>query len=860
MARSGIRFAVRRRALASACVSIIVLVLSHWSFAQGPEPVDTLAHTHGDLLGIAVASDGTAYTSDVKRGEILKVSPDGAVTVLFGGLQRPSGLVLAGPDLLIAEEGAGRVIRLTPTGALSVLAKGMKTPRWLALAADGTLYITATQLSGPDGSNPDEAKVIIRRDASTGQLTVVGRDIHGLESLALNGTALFAVADWVEGLPQTAGVIARYPLRQDGGLDPPAYFVSAGVPNPRGLVLDPLAALYVTAGSVPADNKPSSGAIVKAHSDAHVTPFATSLSDPQGLSLGPDGSLYVADGRSGRLVRFPAPPPPRLDEPAAYTSQSPLPVSGTAVPNARIDLFINDAVTAVTGTSGNAGAFTLQAPLELNAKNGLEVFATALLGDGLTSAPAQANITHDSQPPTINFVTPPANVFLRQTAAVQAQASGGGGSPLMAFTLSAGAQALTTTLSPAPPASVITASASWNTTGGPEGAQTLIAKATDQAGNTATATRTVIVDNTPPDTQITAGPSGGIGDSFATFTVTSTDNLAPVDRLQYAWRLDGGAYSAFDPSTQITLSGLSVGPHTFEVKARDVAGNEDPTPAQQGFSVVTLGVHITSPLAGATVPAGPLLVRGTVNAPAADVGVTVNGRPAAVQGGVFAALVSVDQSTTQLVALATSSTGSTTSDSITIGIIGSPSDAVVLSASPESGVTPLRVGFSFAAPRPIAQVALDFDGNGSVDFQGASLDGQIFTYVQPGLYFAKASVVDTQGNQVSASTIVQVLDQAAFDVLLRAKWTAMKDALRAGDIQRAVESIALEARDTYRDLFTSLQPRLSQIDTILIDIQAVSFDDGRAEYQMLRVENTATVSYPVMFVQDEDGVWRLESF
>ena len=94
MTRSGFRFAVRWRALASTCVSIIALVLPHWSFGQGLEPVGTLAHTHGDLLGIAVASDGTAYTSDVKRGEIAALlGENGAgkskLIKVIGGVIRP---------------------------------------------------------------------------------------------------------------------------------------------------------------------------------------------------------------------------------------------------------------------------------------------------------------------------------------------------------------------------------------------------------------------------------------------------------------------------------------------------------------------------------------------------------------------------------------------------------------------------------------------------------------------------------------------------------------------------------------------------------------------------------------------------
>ena len=127
-----------------------------------------------------------------------------------------------------------------------------------------------------------------------------------------------------------------------------------------------------------------------------------------------------------------------------------------------------------------------------------------------------------------------------------------------------------------------------------------------------------------------------------------------------AWRMGLDATLAFW-AAYILLSGLTPGVHTFEVKARDLAGNEDPTPAQQSFAVSALGIQVTSPPAGATIQAGPLLVRGSVSAGGADVGVAVNGRPAAVYGSAFAALVSVDQSTTQLLAVATTVTGATTS-------------------------------------------------------------------------------------------------------------------------------------------------------------------------------------------------------
>ena len=862
MARCEVRSTGRWPALSVVCVALTALLGTYSLSVRGTLAVESLVQTSGELVGVVVAPDGTGYVSDVRRGEILKVDTTGSVTIVAAGLRRPSGLVLAGPDLLVAEEGTGRVLRLTPTGGVTVFAKGMRTPRGLALGHDGTLYITAHRLLGPDGSDPDEAKVIIRRDPSIGALSVVATDVHQLEALALDGTVLFATAGWIEGLPQAQGVIARYSLLPDGRLDPPAYFVSAGVQHPRGLVLDRLAALYVTGRPLPVGNRALSSGIVKAHADAHLTLFATSLSDPQGLALGPDGSLYVADGDSGRLVRFPAPPPPKLAQLPAFTNASPLAISGTAVPSARIDVFVNDATAAITGTSDKTGAFTLQVPLELNAKNVLEVFATAHLGDGLTSVPARVSIAHDGQPPTINFVAPPVNAFLRQTVTVQAQASGGVGSPLMKFTLSAGGQALTATQSPAPPAPSITATAAWTTSSITDGAQMLIATATDQAGNTATATRAVVVDNTPPDTQITAGPNGIITDASATFSVTGTDNLTPVARLQYAWRLDGGAYSAFDPSTQIPLSGLTPGGHTFEVKARDLAGNEDPTPAKQTFTVSALSLQITSPGAGAMVPAGLLLVRGSINAGSAEVGVNVNGRPAAVQGRVFAVLIPVDQSTSQLLAVATTSSGATTSSAIAIGVTGSPIDAVILRPSPESGTAPLQVTFSVSSPRPVTQVALDFDGNGSVDFRGPSLDGQRFTYSQPGLYVATASITDTQGVQTNTGAIVQVFDRSQLDAFLQGKWNALRDALSRADVPAAVSLFALASRDAYQDQLGALAGAgaLQQVGSDLGVIRMVRTMANAAEYEVRAFRNAVEYSFYVLFVVDSDGVWRLRVF
>ena len=101
-------------------------------------------------------------------------------------------------------------------------------------------------------------------------------------------------------------------------------------------------------------------------------------------------------------------------------------------------------------------------------------------------------------------------------------------------------------------------------------------------------------DSTPPDTSITSGPSGSTGDSTPTFDFTSTE---PGSTFECS--VDGAAFTACN--SPFTTAALADGSHTFAVRARDPAGNPDPSPASRSFTVST--VDTTPP--AATITAGP---------------------------------------------------------------------------------------------------------------------------------------------------------------------------------------------------------------------------------------------------------------
>ena len=128
----------------------------------------------------------------------------------------------------------------------------------------------------------------------------------------------------------------------------------------------------------------------------------------------------------------------------------------------------------------------------------------------------------------------------------------------------------------------------WNSSTAPDGPVSISARAVDSSNNAAvSASVSLTVDNTPPNTSITSGPAALVNTTTASFGLSSSEANST-----FACSLDGAAFGTC--TSPAAISGLLNGTHNFQVKATDQAGNTDPTPAAWNWTVDTVPPAVTS--------------------------------------------------------------------------------------------------------------------------------------------------------------------------------------------------------------------------------------------------------------------------
>jgi hypothetical protein len=97
---------------------------------------------------------------------------------------------------------------------------------------------------------------------------------------------------------------------------------------------------------------------------------------------------------------------------------------------------------------------------------------------------------------------------------------------------------------------------------------------------------TLLNDTTPPESSIDSGPFGTTNSTSGTFDFTATEHAT------FECSLDAAPFSVCTPPA--SYDGLADGSHTFSVRATDMAGNIEQTPAERTWTIDTRPLTITS--------------------------------------------------------------------------------------------------------------------------------------------------------------------------------------------------------------------------------------------------------------------------
>jgi hypothetical protein len=317
-------------------------------------------------------------------------------------------------------------------------------------------------------------------------------------------------------------------------------------------------------------------------------------------------------------------------------------------------------------------------------------------------------------------------------------------------------------------------------TGLADGTHTFQVRAVDAAGNSDATPATYMwtVDATAPDTTITAHPNNPSASANAGFSFTGDDGSG-TGVASFQCRLDAGAFNAC--ASPLTLTGLSDGAHTFQVRAVDNVGNADSTPA-----TFTWAVDTTAP--ETTITANPNHPSGSANASFSFNGADGNGTGIAsfrckLDGGSFTACASPQSytglsdgaHTFQVYAVDNAGNTDATPASFTWVVDTAPPDTTI-SANPSSLSNSANASFSFSGSDPngsgVAGYECQLDSGGF----STCTSPQTYAGLSDGSHTFQVRALDAANNRdATPATFTWAVDTRAPDTSITAQPAALSN-------------------------------------------------------------------------------------
>lgn len=275
----------------------------------------------------------------------------------------------------------------------------------------------------------------------------------------------------------------------------------------------------------------------------------------------------------------------------------------------------------------------------------------------------------------------------------------------------------------------------------------------------------------------------------------------------------------------------------------------------------SLEVTVESPTDNATITGPDVTVSGTViNSSGAETGVTVNGIPATISGSRFIANhVPLQAGSNSISVTATDVNGLTTTATRTVTALAG--NYIRISGNLDSGTGPLNISLRLDGSFTVANPTISVQGPVSVPVQqDTQADSYTATLNVEGTYVISASAQGPDMQTYTDSVTVTVVPRYQLETLLKGKWEGMKAKIAAGDVEGAVQQFISTSRSQYQSVFTDpttdVLARLNEISAL--EVYTVLSDT--AQGGAIRQEADGEYAYPVNFIRDENGVWRISGF